>query len=223
MIKEQIWNDESRDELREALRSVIFGKLRLANETHEEILEACRETYIQEDCPESQWDTFLKFASDELNRAATALAAEKTAWPEVTDCDRLDRVETALRDRGILLWQVSPCCDNCTLGELAERIDVVDGRYPGFRDRLRGYAFFIDQNMPHFLAKGVNLSVYLGYGWFSPDGSEAAREIYEKNAIAVAQEVCKCLRDEGFEPDWNGELNRKILISLNWQRRTMLE
>lgn len=223
MTNEQNWKDESRDELRATLRSVIVGKLRLANETYEEILEACRETYIQEECPAGEWDTFFQFASDELNLAAAALAAEKTAWPKVTDCDRLDRVETALRDRGILLWQVSPCCDNCTLSELAERIDVVDGRHPGFRDRLRGYAFFIDQNMPYFLAKGGDLSIYLGYGWFSPDGSEAAREIYEKNAIDVAQEVCQCLRDEGFEPDWNGELNRKIRISLNWQRRTMLE
>lgn len=223
MANEQIWNDESRDELRQTLQSVILGKLRLANETNDEILEACRETYIQEEAPEGEWATFLQLAEDELNRAAARLAAEKATWPAETDCDRLDRVEAALRDRGIVLWQVSPCCDTCALGELAERVEVINGRFPGFRERLRGYAFFIDQNMPAMLADSTDLSVYLGYGWFSPDGSEVAREIYEKQALTVGREVCQCLRDEGFEPDWNGTLDRKIGLSLNWQRRTMLE
>jgi hypothetical protein len=60
-------------------------------------------------------------------------------------------------------------------------------------------------------------------GWVSPDGSGVAPEVYEKNALAIADEVCKCLRDEGFEVDWDGNFARKIGLSLNWQRRTLLE
>jgi hypothetical protein len=223
MSKEQVWNDETRLELLERLRSVILGELRLAKRGHEEILEFCRQVYIQDECPERECDKFIQFAADELNRAARRLESETATWPEETDCDHLDRVEDALREGGILLWQVSPCCDTCTGSELPDRIDLINGRYPGFRDRVRGYCFFIDQNMPAMLADATELSVFLAYGWFSPDGSAVGPEVYEQNALGIAHEVCECLRDEGFEPNWDGDFARKIGISLNWQRRAMLE
>jgi Domain of unknown function (DUF6891) len=223
MSKEQVWNDERRFELLERLRSAILGELRLAKRGHEEILEFCRQVYIQDECPERECDQFIQFAADELNRAARQLESERATWPEQTDCDRLDRVEDALRERGILLWQVSPCCDTCTGSELPDRIDVINGRYPGFRDRVRGYSFFIDQNMSDMLADAAELSVFLAYGWFSPNDSEVGPEVYEQHALGIAHEVCECLRDEGFEPNWDGDFARKIGISLNWQRRAMLE
>jgi hypothetical protein len=223
MGNEQAWSDESQENLRETLRCLILGELRLARRNHEEILDTCREVYIQDECPEREWDMWIEFVTDELNRAATLLASEKATWPEVTDCDRLDRVEVALRERGILLWQVSPCCDSCTWGELAARIDVINRRHPGFRDRIRGYAFFIDQNMPEGLSDSTELTVYIGYGWFSPDNKEVAPESYVKNALVIAREVCECLRDEGFEANWDGSFARKIGVSLSWQRRTMLD
>ena len=223
MSHEQPWNDEARESLREALRSAIIGELRLANRPRGQIIEWCREVYLRNECPESESEVFLQFAADELDRSAAALAAEKVGWPEETDCDRLDRVEEALRNRGILLWQASPCCDTCTRSEIPERINAIEDRYPGFRDRVRGDAFFIEQNMPEKLADDTEITVYLAYGWFSPDGKDVAHEIYVKHALGIAHEVCKCLRDEGFEVDWGGDFSRKIGLSLNWQRRTTLE
>jgi hypothetical protein len=217
------WNEKSRDELRERLQSAILGEIRLAKRGHEDILETCREVYIQDECPDGEEDTFLQFAAGELDRMATAHASEMVSWPDETDCDRLDRVEVALRERGILLWQVSPCCNTCTVGELPDRIDVIDRRCPGFRNRVRGYAYFIDQRMPEYLAESSRLSVYLGYGWLLPDDSEVAPQVYEENALAIAREVRECLLKEGFEVSWNGDLAQKIGVSLNWQRRTPLE
>ena len=223
MTAEQVWNDESRDELRKRLRSAIRGELRLARYSHEEILEHCRDVYMQDVCPEDEWDAFLQFAAEVTDRVATELAAEMFTWPGVTDCDRLDRVELALRERGILLWQVSPCCDTCTGAELPDRIDLIDDRCPGFRDRVRGYAFFIDQNMPERLSDSSDLSLYLAYGWFSADNGEVTPQAYETNALCIAREVCQYLHSEGFEVDWDGDFSRKIGVSLNWQRRTLLE
>src|SRR5690242_19116006 len=134
MSAQPTWDENAREQLRETLRWVIRGELRLANDARETILHFCREVYLQDDCPEREIDTFLQFAADEFDRAEARLTAEKAAWPVETDCDRLDRVEAALRDRGILLWQVSPCCDTCTRGELTERIDTIDDRFPGFRN-----------------------------------------------------------------------------------------
>ena len=100
---------------------------------------------------------------------------------------------------------------------------MIDERYPGFRDRARGYTFFIDQNMPEMLADNTSLSVYLAYGSLAQDESGISAEVDEKKALDIAREVCKCLRDEAFEPDWDGDFGRKIGVSVDWRRRTMLE
>src|ERR1700751_1347501 len=104
MSAEKVWNEESRGDLRERLQSAILGELRLAKRGHEEILETCREAYIQDECPESEADAFVRFAAGELDRLAATHASEMASWPDETDCDRLDRVEAALRERGIVLW-----------------------------------------------------------------------------------------------------------------------
>jgi len=223
MGNDQVWNDDTRNDLRKTLRSVILGEVRLARRDHDSILDLCREVYIEDECPEDEWGAFNDFATEELHIAVSRLASEQATWPNETDCDRLDRVEAALGDRGILFWQVSPCCDTCTGAELPDRIDEIDRRYPGFCDRVRGYSFFIDQNMPEMLAESSRLSVYLAYGWFSPNALDVAPDVYEQHALGIAREVCECLHREGFEADWDGDLSRKIGVSLNWQRRTMLE
>jgi hypothetical protein len=223
MGEKQIWNDQSRDALRKRLRSAILGELRLAKRGHEEILDGCREVCIQDEAPNGEWENFLQFAAEELERAETQLASEKAAWPKETDCDRLDRVEAALRERGILLWQVSPCCDTCSSSEVTERIEVIESRHPGFGERIRGYSFFIDQNMPERLAENCELTVFLAYGSFSADGAEVPAADYEKASLGIAREICECLRHEGFEPDWDGDFARKIGVSLIWQRRAKLE
>ncbi|MCA9247216.1 MAG: isoprenylcysteine carboxylmethyltransferase family protein [Planctomycetales bacterium] len=219
---ERTWNDAARDDLRESLRSRVLGEIRLGRRETEEIYEIC-DDWIQDESPEAEWSAFRELVADEIEAAGETLSAEQATWPAETDCDRLDRVEASLRDRDILLWQVSPCCDTCTGSELPDRIETIDGRHPGFRERARGYAFFIDQNMPDMLADDTEISVYLAYGWFSPDDSDVKPAIYEKHALAIAREVCECLRAEGFEPDWDGDFSRKIGVSLDWRRRSLLD
>ena len=223
MSEAATWDDTSREDLRDTLRNLVLGEVRLGNSSHDDIVEICRDVYIVDECPENEWEKFVQFARDELKKAESTHSKEQAGWPAETDCDRLDRVEAALRDRGILLWQVSPCCDTCTGGELPDRIDEIESRHPGFRDKVRGYAFFIDQNMADMLAEDTKISVYLAYGWFSPDDSKVEPDVYEKNALGIAREVCDCLCEHGFELDWDGSFSKKIGISLKWQRRTMLQ
>lgn len=77
--------------------------------------------------------------------------------------------------------------------------------------------------MPEMLSDSTELSVYLGYGWLSPDNSEVAAENYKTNALGIANEVCECLRSEGLGVNWDGDFARKIGVSLDWQRRTKLQ
>lgn len=223
MDKKQDWNDEKRADLLTAIRTAVIGEVRLAKREREEILEFCREALIQDECPESERDGFNQAAVNEFERVESQLESEKATWPAETDCDRLDRIEGALCDRGILLWQASPCCDTCTGAELPDRIDFINDRHPGFRDNVRGYAFFIDQCMPEELAEDTQITVALAYGRFSHDNTEGDSDDYEKKALGIAREVCEHFRAEGFEPDWNGSFDRKISVSVNWQRRTALE
>jgi Domain of unknown function (DUF6891) len=223
MSEDSVWNEKTRSDLRETLLNLVVGEVRLAKSSRDDIIQTCREVYIEEGCPEDEWELFVRFAMDELKKAEIVHSAEQAMWPRETDCDRLDHVEATLRDRGILLWQVSPCCDTCTGAELPDRIDEIDRRYPGFRRNVRGYAFFIDQNMADMLAADTNVSVYLAYGWFSQDDSSVAPQVYERNALGIAREVCDCLRENGFEPDWDGSFSKKIGVYLNWQRRTILQ
>lgn len=223
MNETSTWSDQSRENLRETLRYYLQGETRLMNSDGNKILEACREIYIEDECPENEWGSFVQFATDELQRASAAHTTDQKSWPAETDCDRLDCAEQHLRNQGILLWQVSPCCDTCTGSELPDRIDEIERRFPGFRERVRGYAFFIDQNMPEMLAESTEISVYLAYGWFSADDSNVKPEEYERKALGIAHEVCATLRECGLVTDWDGDLSKKIGLSLNWRRRTVLE
>jgi len=223
MTEETIWDDQAREDLRESLRERILGEVRLANLDEEDILTLCQEVYIEDECPDEEWELFVDFSAEVINETIDRIETEKQSWPEETDCDRLDRVEAALRERGILLWQVSPCCDTCSGAELPDRIDVINDRFPGFREKVRGYSFFIEQNMPEMLAESTEISVYMAYGWFAPEDAEISEAEYEKQALAIGREVCECLREQGFEADWDGDFSRKIGVTLNWQRREMLE
>ncbi len=223
MNEQSSWGEASRHDLRESIELYITGQVRLAKYDSEGILEGCREIYIDDECPEDEREEFVEFASDFMTRVVDEYITEQANWPLETDCDRLDRVEATLREQGILLWQVSPCCDTCSDAELPDRIDLLESRYPGFRDNCRGYSFFIDQSLPEMLAESTEVSLYLAFGWFSPDGSDIAPEVYKENALSIAREVIDALRNEGFEVDWNGDFSRKFCLTMNWQRRSLLE
>ena len=217
MNDQESWNDEARQELREAIETEVIGEVRMGKQSAEDILLVCREGLIEEECPESEWPQFVEFARKEITSRTKQLQEEQASWPSETDCDRLDKVEAILREKGIAFWQLSPCCDSCTMSEFSEYVDEIAEAHEGFRERVKGYAFFIDQSVPEMLADSTQLSVFLGYGWFTEEEMDEA--VYESKALEIAHEVCACLREHGFEIDWDETIGRKIGVSLNWQRR----
>lgn len=219
---DQEWDEVAREDLRDQMRNAILGEVRLNRFEPAAILDTCREVYIEDRAPENEQEELLRFAAGRIEETTALHAQEQRLWPQETDCDRLDRVEEDLRKRGILLWQVSPCCDTCSGAELPDRIDVIEQRYPGFRQSVRGYAFYIDQNLPDMLAESAQVSVYLAYGWFAPEGSEVGQDVYAERALSIAHEVRESLEEHGLDVHWNGELSQKVGVSLSWQRRTRL-
>ncbi len=215
------WDEQARQDLRTQLCIEIRGRLRLGNDEHEEILDRCTDL-IEEECPDDEQEVFQQFANDEFSLAETQIRTEQATWPTETDGDRLDRVEQVLLESGIIFWQVSPCCDSCTIAEFGERIAELEEDYPGIEAKARGYAFFIDQNMPELLAKNSQIELHVGFGWFPPDQTDSSKQRYEQEALSIAREVCETLRAENFVVNWNETLDHKIALSLNWQRRDLL-
>jgi hypothetical protein len=223
MTNDNQWDDTSRQNARESITRYIQGSLRLAKLQHEEIITNAFEIYVMDECPESEQAVFQNFARTELARLDHELGIEKVTWPAITDCDRLDAVQQSLLENNIVFWQASPCCDSCTMGEFEDRIKLLENHCPGIDDRIRGYAFFIDQNLPEYLSKSSTMAVYLAYGWISFDRNPVDEVTYNNKAIEIAHEVCDALNVEGFVTNWNGELSNKIMLRLNWQRRTLLK
>ena len=67
MSKDLTWNDTTREDLRETLRNHILGEVRLAHTGYDDIIQLCREVYIEDECPQDEWETFVRFARDELD------------------------------------------------------------------------------------------------------------------------------------------------------------
>lgn len=211
------WNDESRDSLREVLREAVRGEVRLRRKDPDQIAADLRDR-IEDEAPEGEWGGFSDYARTEVARASEQLAAEQVSWPDRTDCDRLDAAQATMLENGIVFWQASPCCDNCTLAELSDHIDDLERQRPGTRERVKGYAFFHDQHLPEQLAASADLHVFVGYGWSRAD-DDTSQQTYEREATTIGHEVVGHLREAGLRVDWNGDLSRKIDLSVVWQRR----
>lgn len=124
-------------------------------------------------------------------------------WPAVTDCDRLDRAFAALEQRGIVCRQNFTCCGTCGHAEIGDEMESVreDGTL------VRGYAFYHMQDTERAVE---GAGVYLAYG-ATEEGTPAA--------VRIGHEICDALRAEGLEVDWDGTLERRIGVSLDWKRR----
>lgn len=220
--QEETWDEAARESLKDEIRNRILGEVRFNRYDQDSILDFCQTVHIEDQAPENEQEEFSRFAQDELKKVMLVHAEEQQFWSSETDCERLDRVENDLRNKGILLWQASPCCDTCSNAELPARLEVVEERHPGFRPTLRGYAFYNDQSLPEMLAETTTVEIYLAYGWVSPERQEVEQTEYSVRALGIANEIVDSLKDHGFGVKWNGELSQKVGITLNWQRRNIL-
>jgi hypothetical protein len=154
-------------------------------------------------------DTTLPQAS--LRAAATIVAeravaehlAQQKAWPERTDCDRLDAAFASLESAGIVARQHFSCCGSCGATEIHDEMDRVakDG------STVRGYTFFHVQDTEHAVE---GESLFLSYG--APDRDR-------DRAVEVGHEVVAALKEQGLHPAWNGRHANRIGLPIVWRRR----
>jgi hypothetical protein len=135
--------------------------------------------------------------------ALVALAEAQKAWPDRTDCDRLDTAFARLEAAGILARQDFSCCQNCGHGEMWE---LVQDAHAHGRD-VRGYTFYHQQDTEHAVE---------GYGLCLAWG---AAEAGEPALASIGHEVVAALRAEGLKVSWDGGTKKRISVSMEWKRR----
>ena len=183
------------EQIDEYVRRDVYGGFR----TDEEIVESTVEVLTDDFEPAAIRPLVVQRTRHHLAQ----YAADAAAWPEVTDCDRLDRAFAELEARGIVCRQDFSCCGNCGSAEIGEEMAEVEKH--GIK--VRGYAFYHMQDTERATEGG---GLYLNYG---------ATEDGEAAAIQIANELCDALRAGGLTVDWDGSSRRRIGVKLDWKKR----
>lgn len=135
--------------------------------------------------------------------ALAAHAAAQAQWPDQTDCDRVDAAFAALEAEGVIARQNFSCCGTCGASEIWDEIEAArsEGR------PAHGYAFYHWQDTEGAV-EGQGL--YLNYG---------SCEETPEAAVAVGHIIVSRLLDHGLRPEWDGRIERRIGVPLDWKRR----
>lgn len=154
--------------------------------------------------PEDELEALL---DETLPKLIAEREAEMADWPAVTDCDRLDAAFAELQASGLLAEQNYWCCGTCATSDMGARLK--QARKAG--DEVpRGYTYYHEQDTESAVCGG---GLYLAYG-AEARGKEAT--------LGIAHEIVEKLERHGFAPDWDGSVNRRIFVPIDWKRRTPL-
>jgi hypothetical protein len=121
----------------------------------------------------------------------------QASWPARTDNDRLSDAFRALDASGIVAREDFTCCQNCGVNEIGDEV--------GEAASPRGYVFYHAQDAERAAGGG---SIYLSYGLFG-----------QPTTVEFAEEVTEALRAQGLGVDWEGSLDKRIHVRLDWARR----
>ncbi len=138
----------------------------------------------------------------------TELAAKREAektWPEVTDCDRLDRAFLALEQQGVIALRLAGYTQSDGLEEVEDAYREAGGN----KSKYAGHCFFTEQDQEGAL-DGSGL--YIGFGHLSGDDTKG---------VAVGNMLRAALEREGLSVEWDGTIKTRLFVKgFCWQRRS---
>lgn len=137
------------------------------------------------------------------DEALRAHAAQQAQWTSPTDCDRLDAAFAELEADGVISRQNFWCCGTCGASAIGQEMEDADkaGRL------ARGYVFYHEQDTESAVG---GYGLHLNYG---------AREQTDEAAVTIGHEIVAHLNRHGLQTDWDGRIERRIAVSLDWKRR----
>lgn len=142
-------------------------------------------------------------AEREAGQALARQLKRQQGWPAVTDCDRFDAAFAELESAGIVCRHNFTCCCTCAACEIIQEIQDE-------RERGREIIGCVHYNEQDTEAAVRGQGLYLSYDSVLYSG-EASLDI-GRRAIAAMEK-------QGVATTWNGELERRIHVQLDWKRR----
>jgi hypothetical protein len=186
------------DEILQDLRSHIRQKVSAAFDDEEDILQSSVD-YLAGESDQADEETLRLYAQGYLKEELDRHRAQQGTWPAKTDCDRLNSAFAELDQSGIVARQNFTCCQNCGNHEIGD--EIKSAKEKGITPI--GYTFYHMQDTEG----AVNGSgLYLAYAG-------------KTDAVAVANQIIHTLKRHGLEPKWDGNLDTRIFVPLDWKRR----
>ena len=140
-----------------------------------------------------------------VEEAFRALQAEMKSWPEITDCDRLDKVFASLNSKGIVSVQNAGYTQSDGFDAVKEA-----ARLRADRNNLIGYCFYHGQDLERAVSGG---GLYLAFGPKNP-----VRE--QEDGPVIGATIVQQLQESSIATEWNGSFNQRIYLpALDWKRR----
>jgi hypothetical protein len=191
------------NELSEKLRQEIHEYLELMVRTGFADLGSLPDDageYLSDDGDPSSIESY---ARADLQDVLVDYRAEQRGWPSVTDCDRLDDAFAELEATGVVSRQNFWCCGTCGLAAIGEQMEASASQ--GID--ARGYAFYHEQDTESAVE---GRGIYLYYG--SVYGAD-------ERSLEIAREIQEVLHRHGLRTEWNGSLQKRIKVQMDWKRR----
>lgn len=166
--------------------------------------------YTPEDALETAKEVAEYSGSDEaaqqaLDTQLAQLSSEQAQWPDQTDCHKLDKALEKLEDQGIVARQNFSCCGTCGSTEIWDEVDAVQAE----GNDVKGYVFYHMQDTENAVeGNGVF------FNHVATDG---------RMAEDTARMLVEALKEAGLAPEWNGSVNTRVFVPLDWKRPVMNE
>jgi len=154
-------------------------------------------TYLSSPFSKKDRKAFKEMLKKEFIKKAEA----EKKWPKETDNDRLDRVFEELNAKNIIALQNAGYTSSDAMDDIGE-VYIERG---GDESSTIGHCYYHQQDMERAVKTG---KLWLGYG-----------SIVESDEI-IARKIVAALEKENFAVEWDGDSETRILLTLNWQRRS---
>jgi hypothetical protein len=182
------------EELITEVRELIAREVTAGFASEDEIRERALEVVSEETEPS---DALLDTIDDLLGDAVESHSRVQEQWTALTDNDRLDAAFAELEASGIVCRQNWTCCQTCGLAEMGDEV----------KPTSRGYAFYHQQDTDAAVETG---SLFLAYGACSDE---------KATQLEVANEIARTIKENGLRVEWEGSLEKRMLVKLEWKKR----
>ena len=129
---------------------------------------------------------------------------QQAQWPAITDYGRLLKVFDVLFDQGIIALPAAGFYSDEAYDEVMYFAKNRWGQYD-----YQAYCYFTLQSMRH-TSKGEGLD--LSFGLFDS-------QLEETLGVEIGQTIVKALREQEFNPSWDGTFNQKVILpKFDWRQ-----